>query len=89
MLRLGRRKPEGNLIALTEGVFFRPDDDRLKKKWRGENPVGLSAVKSVCRRSNLLFVPGIVGKMSVMTGLDWVIDAGAGRGAERRGLYLL
>ena len=64
---------KGNLIALTEGVFFALMTISSKKV-AGENPVGLSAVGNLFAGAAIfLFVPGTVGKMSVMTGLDWVI----------------
>lgn len=64
---------KGNLIALTEGVFFALMTISSKKV-AGKNPVGLSAVGNLFAGAAIfLFVPGIVGKMSVMTGLDWVI----------------
>ena len=64
---------KGNLIALTEGVFFALMTISSKKV-AGKNPVGLSAVGNLFAGAAIfLFVPGTVGKMSVMTGLDWVI----------------
>ena len=64
---------KGNLIALTEGVFFALMTISSKKV-AGKNPVGLSAVGNLFAGATIfLFVPGTVGKMSVMTGLDWVI----------------
>ena len=64
---------KGNLIALTEGVFFALMTISSKKV-AGKNPVGLSAVGNLFAGAVIfLFVPGTVGKMSVMTGLDWVI----------------
>ena len=64
---------KGNLIALTEGVFFALMTISAKKV-AGKNPVGLSAVGNLFAGAAIfLFVPGTVGKMSVMTGLDWVI----------------
>lgn len=64
---------KGNLIALTEGVFFSLMTISSKKV-AGKNPVGLSAVGNLFAGAVIfLFVPGTVGKMSVMTGLDWVI----------------
>lgn len=64
---------KGNLIALTEGVFFALMTISAKKV-AGNNPVGLSAVGNLFAGAVIfLFVPGTVGKMSVMTGLDWVI----------------
>lgn len=64
---------KGNLIALTEGVFFALMTISSKKV-AGKNPVGLSAVGNLFAGAAIfLFVPGTVGKMSVMTRLDWVI----------------
>ena len=64
---------KGNLIALTEGVFFALMTISSKKV-AGKHPVGLSAVGNLFAGAVIfLFVPGTVGKMSVMTGLDWVI----------------
>lgn len=64
---------KGNLIALTEGVFFALMTISSKKV-AGKNPVGLSAVGNLFAGAAIfLFVPGTVDKMSVMTGLDWVI----------------
>lgn len=64
---------KGNLIALTEGVFFALMTISSKKV-AGKNPVGLSAAGNLFAGAVIfLFVPGTVGKMSVMTGLDWVI----------------
>lgn len=64
---------KGNLIALTEGVFFALMTISSKKV-AGKNPVGLSAVGNLFAGAAIfLFVPDTVGKMSVMTGLDWVI----------------
>ena len=64
---------KGNLIALTEGVFFALMTISSKKV-AGKNPVGLSAVGNLFAGAAIfLFVPGTVGKMSGMTGLDWVI----------------
>lgn len=64
---------KGNLIALTEGVFFALMTISSKEV-AGKNPVGLSAVGNLFAGAAIfLFVPGTVGKMSVMTGLDWVI----------------
>ena len=64
---------KGNLIALTEGGFFALMTISSKKV-AGKNPVGLSAVGNLFAGAAIfLFVPGTVGKMSVMTGLDWVI----------------
>ena len=64
---------KGNLIALTEGVFFALMTISSKKV-AGKNPVGLSAVGNLFAVAAIfLFVPGTVCKMSVMTGLDWVI----------------
>ena len=64
---------KGNLIALTEGVFFALMTISSKKV-AGEKPPWLSAVGNLFAGAVIfLFVPGTVGKMSVMTGLDWVI----------------
>jgi len=64
---------KGNLIALTEGVFFALMTISSKKV-AGKKPLCLRAVGKLFAGAGIFFfVAGTVGKMSVMTGLDWVI----------------
>lgn len=63
----------GNLIALTEGVFFALMTVSAKKV-AGTNPIGLTAVANLFTGIvTFLFFPGTLASMAVMTVLDWVI----------------
>jgi len=62
------------VLVIFIGVVFFALMTISSKKVAGKNPVGLSAVGNLFAGAAIfLFVPGTVGKMSVMTGLDWVI----------------
>lgn len=64
---------KGNLIALTEGIFFALMTVGAKKV-AGTNPIGLTAVANLFAGvAVFLLAPGTLGKMVDMTGLDWVI----------------
>lgn len=63
----------GNLIALSEGVFF-AFMTVSSKKAAGTNPLGLTAVANIFTGIlMILLFPASMGKVTAMTGQDWLI----------------
>ena len=80
---------KGNLIALTEGVFFALMTISSKKVAGKKPRWSQRRGKSVCRRSHLSLCAGHRGQDERHDRAGLGHHAGAGRGAERRGLCLL
>lgn len=63
----------GNLIALSEGIFFAAMTVSSKKAG-GTNPVGLTAVANIFTAVVMFAaLPSLRGEFAVMTGTDWVV----------------
>ena len=63
----------GNFIALSEGIFFALMTVSAKKV-AGTNPIGLTAVANLFTGIVVfLLFPETLGKISVMTSMDWII----------------
>lgn len=83
----------GNLIALTEGVFFALMTVSAKKV-AGSNPIGLTAVSNLFTGAiTFFFFPASLAGITVMTASDWgimlvlgVVQVGAGYACYNMGI---
>ena len=63
----------GNLIALSEGIFFALMTFSSKKAG-GTNPIGLTAVANMFTAIiTFVLFPSSVGAIGTMTGMDWIL----------------